>query len=133
MPKLTPLQLEIRRTLAAKWERQFEFHWQRLEGPKPRLVRQAKIIPDRQFAFDFVFPDALVAVDLDGGTFGNRSGHNSGAGIERGYEKCNLAAAIGWCVLRFGTKRMARMDLVVREVLDVVRARSGVLTQGATT
>ncbi len=108
-----------------KFERAFEWHWSRIEVAKPRLVRQALLIPDRQFRFDFAFPDAMVAVELDGGLYTD-GGHSRGRAIEEQYLKRNSAARLGWCVLCYGTRRLEReMHLIVDEVLAVIQARSG--------
>lgn len=108
----------------SKWEASFAWHW-RLRGG-PELATQSRLVPNRLFRFDFSHERARVAIELDGGTFGGRSGHNTGAGIETGYEKANAAQRLGWCVLRFGSKRMQRdMIGIVDEVLAVIRERGG--------
>jgi very-short-patch-repair endonuclease len=109
---------------ASKWEQSFAWHW-RLRGG-PELATQQRLVPNRQFRFDYSHEQSKVAIELDGGTFGKKSGHNSGAGIEGGYEKCNAASRAGWCVLRFGAKRMGKDMLgIVDEVLAVIRERDG--------
>lgn len=108
----------------SKWEQSFAWHW-RLRGG-PELATQQRLVPNRQFRFDFAHVPSRVAVELDGGTFGRKSGHNTGQGIEDGYEKANAAQRLGWCVLRYGAKRMQRdMIGIVDEVLAVIRERGG--------
>jgi len=108
----------------SKWEASFAWHW-RLRGG-PELTTQQRLVPNRQFRFDFAHVQSRVAVELDGGTFGRKSGHNTGKGIEDGYEKANAAQRLGWCVLRYGAKRMGKdMVGIVDEVLAVIRERSG--------
>lgn len=108
-----------------KFEASFDWHWKQLAGA-PKLARQSMLVPDRQFRFDFSHADAMVAVELDGGLFMN-GGHSRGVAVESQYEKCNAAAALGWCVLKFGTKRLtSEMHLVVEEVLAVIQTRLGV-------
>lgn len=119
-----PLRQLAAEAKASKWERLFAFHWTAMGGPG--LQRQAKLVDGRQFRFDFSHERSRVAVELDGGTFGGKSGHNTGLGIERGYEKANAAQRAGWCVLRYGAKRMQRdMIGIVDEVLAVIRERGG--------
>ncbi len=90
------------------------------------MVTQQRLVPNRRFRFDFSHTQSRVAVELDGGTFGGKSGHNTGQGIEDGYEKANAAQRLGWCVLRYGAKRMQRdMIGIVGEVLAVIRERGG--------
>lgn len=106
----------------SKWETSFAWHWRILGGPE--LATQQRLVPNRLFRFDFSHERSRVAIELDGGTFGKKSRHNSGTGIEIAYEKCNAAARAGWCVLRFGAKRMQRdMIGIVDEVLAVIRER----------
>lgn len=57
--------------------------------------------PSRMWRFDFAWPDALVAVEIQGGTWvagGSAGYHGSGRGIEQDAEKLNAAAALGWRV-----------------------------------
>jgi hypothetical protein len=57
--------------------------------------------PARKWRFDFAWPDALVAVEIQGGTWvakGSAGYHGSGRGIEQDAEKLNAAVAIGWRV-----------------------------------
>ena len=57
-------------------------------------------IPGRKFRFDFAWPDRMLAVEVEGGTWiGGR--HTSGAGFRADCQKYNLAAMAGWRVLRF--------------------------------
>lgn len=113
-----------REAAAEKWERLFAFHWADRGGPE--LAAQQRLVPNRDFRFDFAHAASRTAVELDGGTFGGRSRHNSGAGIEAAYEKANAAQRLGWCVLRYGSKRMGKdMIGIVDEVLAIIRERGG--------
>jgi hypothetical protein len=124
MAKMTALQLEAYRAKAKKWQDSFAWYWRHAGGPA--IATESRIVSNRQFRFDFSHEQSKVVIDLDGGTFGGKSGHNSGMGIESGYEKCNAASRAGWCVLRFGTKRMEKdMAGIVDEVLAVIRERGG--------
>ena len=106
----------------SKWEASFAWHWRIMGGPE--LATQQRLVPNRQFRFDFSHEPSRVAIELDGGTFGKKSRHNSGTGIEGGYEKANAAQRAGWCVLRYGADRMKRdMAGIVDEVLEVIRER----------
>jgi len=67
-----------------------------------------KIIPGREFAFDFVYPDLMVAIEVDGGTWkrtnqGRSAGHAHPARITHDNEKRNLARLLGWRVFQFDT------------------------------
>jgi len=62
--------------------------------------RELMLIPGRRFRWDFVVPMAGLAIEVNGGTWmGGRGGHSSGSGIQRDYEKANLATEYGWAVI----------------------------------
>lgn len=66
--------------------------------PDPHL--ELRFHDSRRWRFDFAWPEAMVAVEIDGGTWsGGR--HTRGKGFEGDCEKLNTAAVEGWCVLRF--------------------------------
>lgn len=66
--------------------------------------------PVRQWRFDFAWPESLVAVEIQGGTWvahGSAGYHGSGRGIEQDAEKLNAAVAIGWRVALVTTKMVS--------------------------
>ena len=66
----------------------------------PAPEREFRFAPPRRFRFDFAWPDRMLAVEVDGGTWsGGR--HTRGSGFARDAEKFNIAAMAGWCVLHF--------------------------------
>lgn len=76
--------------------------------------------PTRKWRFDLAWPEHLVAVEVDGGTWiGGR--HTTGSGIEGDALKVSEAAVLGWRVLRV-TRSMVdsgvALDLIER-ALDV--------------
>lgn len=74
--------------------------WSRL-GPKAfPCVREFRFHPERKWRFDAAWPEAKVAVELEGGIW-SRGGHVRGSGYRRDMEKYNAAAALGWVVLRY--------------------------------
>jgi len=71
----------------------------------PTPVTQYRFAPPRRWSFDFAWPDKQVAVEIEGGTWiGGR--HSTGVGFAKDCEKYNVAAANGWCVLRFTTNHL---------------------------
>lgn len=72
-------------------------HWWEFYFPDIDLDAEKCLIPDRDFRFDYVHYDAKVAIEINGGIWmkGN-SAHSSGEGIQRDYEKNNLAIAAGY-------------------------------------
>jgi hypothetical protein len=77
-------------------------------------------LPDgRWVRLDAAYPDARVAVELDGAAF-----HGSRAARERDLRRDNALAALGWVVLRFSYARlMADPEGCRREIVAVVARR----------
>ena len=66
----------------------------RLAGlPKPE--RQVALVPGRRFKHDFYWPQARIAVEVNGGLFLPRGAHSGGTGAERDYEKAALTLLQG--------------------------------------
>jgi hypothetical protein len=93
-----------------------------LPGPPrvPAPVQQLRLLlAGRWIRLDAAYPDALVAVELDGAAF-----HGSREARERDLRRDTALAALGWVVLRFSYARlMADPDGCRREIEAVVRAR----------
>jgi len=68
----------------------------------PDPEEEYRFLQGRRFRFDFAWPLANVAVEIEGGTF-VQGRHVTGAGFSKDCEKYNLAARDGWCVYRFTT------------------------------
>ncbi|WP_050489229.1 hypothetical protein [Bordetella bronchiseptica] len=65
--------------------------------------REYRFAAPRHWRFDFAWPHARVAVEIEGGVWtGGR--HTRGAGFVADTEKYNAAAIAGWRVLRFTEK-----------------------------
>jgi very-short-patch-repair endonuclease len=73
--------------------------------------REYRFHPERRWRFDFAWPKAKVAVEVDGGIY-KQGRHNRGAGMEADNEKLNQAASRGWVVLRFGPKAIKSGEAV---------------------
>lgn len=66
--------------------------------PKPES--QYQFHPSRKWAFDFAFPEYMLAVEVEGGIWtGGR--HVSPKGYKADREKYNTAQLFGWTVLSF--------------------------------
>ena len=74
-------------------------------------VREYQAIPGRKFRFDFAFLRERLLVEINGGTY-NGGAHGRGVGINRDYEKNNLAVKFGWDVLSFDTKQVKSGEAV---------------------
>ncbi len=55
---------------------------------------------DRLYRFDYAIPELKIGIEVNGGVWAKgNSGHSSGKGIMRDYDKSNLAQSLGWKVL----------------------------------
>ena len=73
----------------------------------PEPEREYRAIKGRMFRFDFAWtePNHKLLVEVNGGTY-NGGTHGRGCGINRDYEKGNLAVVHNWRVLSFDTKQV---------------------------
>ena len=69
----------------------------------PAPVRELRFAaPDRQWRFDFCWPDILLALEVEGGIFESHGGSHRNIGkFLKDMEKYNAAALQGWKLLRF--------------------------------
>ena len=103
-------------------------------GPGKGLRDRLDDVNMRDWRFDFAWPNAKVAVEIDGGqwkpirrrdgsvSYGGR--HNTPEGFRSDCEKLNAAAVLGWTVLRF-TGEMLEEDtpLVFEQVEKLLTER----------
>ena len=94
-------------------ERAFSDAWHADPLPGAELVAEHRFHPPRLWRFDFAFPAAKLAVEIEG-----RGRHQTVVGVRNDCEKYNTALLDGWRVLRFPAtdKKMAR------EWVDTVKA-----------
>jgi len=80
-------------------EEQFAVAWRVYgNGTKPATEYMFAASIGRRFRFDFAWIDAKVATEIDGGRWQSHGGrHNT----DTDRDKLNIAAAMGWRVLRF--------------------------------
>jgi very-short-patch-repair endonuclease len=90
------------------------------------MVAQYAVIPGRRWAWDFAWPSARVAVELQGGLYSGGA-HARPAGILRDMAKANAAALAGWRVLTYATQHVEDDPMtMLAEIRQLVA-----LTQGA--
>ena len=82
-------------------------------------IREYKAIPGRRFRFDFAWRKERLLVEINGGTY-SKGAHSTGTGINRDYEKGNLAVLNGWRVLSFDTK-MVKSGAALEVVEQILR------------
>lgn len=66
----------------------------------------------RKWAFDFAFPEEMVAIECEGGTRFGMSRHSRGDGYENDLEKYNCATRLGWRVYRYTTEMIMRGEAI---------------------
>lgn len=95
------------------------FAWQVSVAGLPAPVTELRFHPTRQWRLDFTWPDALVAVEVEGGVHsGGR--HTRGTGFEADCEKYAEATLLGWTVLRVTGRHVASGQAVewLRRLLE---------------
>lgn len=69
--------------------------------PRPTLEHPFSKELGRKHRFDLAWPERMLALEIDGGVWLAGGGrHNRGSGFLKDQEKFNLAAQLGWRVLR---------------------------------
>jgi len=85
----------------------------------PDPLREHRFHPTRRWRFDFCWPEAGIALEIDGATWtGGR--HARGSGYQADCEKLNEAAVLGWRVFR-ATRDMVKSGYALR-LLEAVLA-----------
>jgi hypothetical protein len=73
----------------------------------PIPAREVLVIPNRDYRFDYAWPCAKVAVEQQG-----FRDHSTRKGLQRDYDKLNLAQAAGWKVFQFTPKQLASVETI---------------------
>lgn len=97
--------------VVSELEQQFDKLWESFY-PNIDLEAEVTIIPKRKFRFDYIHREARVAIEINGGIF-VPSGHSTGVGIQRDYEKNNLATADGWAVFLLSSEMINQYWLAI--------------------
>lgn len=95
------------------------------EAKLPEPIREYKALKDRQYPWDFSWPEHRLLVEIQGAIY-QRGAHSRGAGIERDMEKLNLATLAGYRCMQFSRRmiedgtavEMIRQALEVRTILE---------------
>ena len=83
-------------------EATFALQLRSLGVPEPEREHQFAKAMGRRWRFDFAWPDAMLAAEVEGGVW-VRGRHTRGAGYVADCEKYNAATMLGWRVLRIPT------------------------------
>jgi len=114
----TPLEREARKAVAEHGRAIF-----RLACVKRDIFAPASehvFAPGRKFAFDYAWIADRVALEVEGGVF-TRQAHGSISGMLRDMSKYNLAASLGWRVLR-----VLPRELFAKSTFDLISKTLGV-------
>jgi very-short-patch-repair endonuclease len=68
----------------------------------PPYEKEYRFHPTRKFRFDYAFPDKKLAIEIEGGIW-IRGRHTRPIGYAKDCEKYNIAALMGWRVIRVTT------------------------------
>ena len=80
-------------------EAQLEFMIKAVGLPEPVTQYRLPETADRRYAWDFAFVKERLLVDVQGGTWMPKGGHNTGGAIERDCEKMVLGTLNGYRVM----------------------------------
>lgn len=67
-------------------------------GLGPGIKERLRSAGMNDYRFDFAWPDIKLAVEVNGGIWLKKGGHNTGRGIERDLQKSGAAMKLGWTV-----------------------------------
>jgi hypothetical protein len=74
----------------------------------------------RMWRFDFAWPEYMLAVEIEGGSWSNGR-HSRGSGFTEDCEKYNRATILGWWLLRFTTE-MVKAGVALRDTESAIAA-----------
>ena len=93
----------------------------------PEPEREYRFAPPRRYRADFAYPAKRLLIEVEGGVWtGGR--HSRGAGFTEDAKKYNLAAAMGFRVLRF-TGEMIKSGLAITTIERVLMGENDVETK----
>lgn len=88
----------------------------------PEPEREYRFAPPRRYRADFAYPDKMVLIEVEGGVW-TQGRHSRGAGFTEDAKKYNLAATMGFRVLRF-TGEMIKSGLALRTIEQVLKGEN---------
>ena len=75
--------------------------------------------PDRKWRFDFAWPEAKLAIEVNGG--GSRGRHNTVMGATKDAEKLNAAQTLGWAVLQYTVVSVKDAEAIAADIQAAFR------------
>ena len=88
----------------------------------PTPEREYRFAPPRRYRADFAYPDKLLLIEVEGGVW-TQGRHSRGAGFTEDCSKYNLAATMGFRVLRF-TGDMIKSGMAIRTIEEVLKGEN---------
>lgn len=76
---------------------------------------------NRRWRFDYAFPALKLAIEIEGAVW-TQGRHTRGSGFVNDIEKYNMAASLGWTLLRFTRQEMnhkATIDMIVKTKMNI--------------
>ena len=89
----------------------------------PAAQREYLFHHRRKWKFDFAWPQAMIAVEIEGGTY-VRGRHVRPEGFRRDCQKYNSATLMGWRVLR-GDSAMVKDGSLLETITEAMNAKTG--------
>lgn len=106
---------EAENRFAAAWAQQVP------DSVAPAPLREFRFHPEREWRFDFAWPDAKLALELEGvGVSKGMGRHQRLPGMREDCEKYNEAVRLGWRMLRFMSADKADVLQWVEYVVEVM-------------
>jgi hypothetical protein len=81
----------------------------------PVPIKEHVFHPTRKWAFDYAWPDHMIALEVEGGVW-NQGRHNRGKGFLNDMEKYNAAGMLGWRVFR-----TTPQDLIKTKTIEMIK------------
>ena len=88
----------------------------------PTPEREYRFAPPRRYRADFAYPEKKILVEVQGGIY-TRGAHSRGVGLERDYEKLNLAQLNGFRVFQF-SRKMIESGVAVNMIEEVLNEKT---------
>ena len=106
--------------MSDSWIEEAFLHWWHLLAPDlPEPERELELIPNRKFRSDFVFREARVVIECDGGGHAKNGGRHA---QDPDKAKINLLTEHGWRVFRYSGSMIERdPQAVIDQVARMVR------------
>ena len=92
-------------------EKKFMTLWQEY-WPELYLYQEYQVSKARRYRADFCCPQSRVVIEIQGGIWMPRSGHNSGSGITRDCEKACFYAMRGYLYFPLVSKMITRTNVI---------------------